>query len=99
MRWCIAFCAASSACFAVVKCFGGLISACCGDGPRGLCGTVVALEGNCRGNWISFLLSTGLDLGAAAVSGGDILPLLCDIRESVSRAVNIAYVGAVVEKW
>ena len=72
--------------------------ACFGDGPRGLCGTVVSLEGN-YGNWISFLLSTGLKFGAAAVSGGDILPLLCDIRESVLTAGNNEYVGAVIEKW
>ena len=98
MRWCIAFCAASSACFAVVKYIGGLISACCGEEPRGLCGTVVSLDGNC-GNWISVLLLIGLDFGAAAVSGGDILPLLCDIRESVLTAGNNEYVGAVVEKW
>ena len=71
--------------------------ACCCDGPRGLCGTVAVLDGN--SGWILFLLSTGLDLGAAAVSGGDILPLLCDIRESVLTAGNNAYVGAVIEKW
>jgi len=59
---------------------------------------VAALVGNC-GSWILILLSTGLDVGAAAVSGGDILSLLCDIRETVPRAVNIEYVGAVVEKW
>ena len=98
MRWCIAFCAASSASFSVVKCLGGFISAFCGDGPRGLCGILAALVGNC-GSWILILLSTGLDVGAAAVSGGDILSLLCDIRETVPCAVNIEYVGAVVEKW
>jgi len=96
MRWCIAFCAASSASFAVVKCLGGFILACCGAGPRGRCGTVAALVGNC-GSWILILLSTGLDDGAAAVSGGAILSLLCDIREAVSRAVKIEYVSAVVE--
>jgi hypothetical protein len=41
----------------------------------------------------------GHDFGAAAVSGGDILPLLCDIRESVLTAGNNEYVGAVIEKW
>ena len=81
-----------------MKCLGGFISACCGDGPCGLCGTVAALVGNC-GSWILILLSTGLDVCAAAVSGGAILSLLCDIRESVSRAVKIEYVGAVVEEW
>ena len=98
MRWCIAFCAASSASFAVVKCLAGFISACCGDGPHGLCGTVAALVGN-FGSWILNLLSTGLDDGAAAVSGGAILSLLCDTHEAVSHAVKIEYVGAVVEDW
>jgi len=74
------------------------MSAGCGDGPRGLCGAVVSLFGN-FGSWIWFLLSMRLGCGAAAGSGGGILSLLCDIRESVSRAVNIAYVSAVVEKW
>ena len=64
----------------------------------GLCGTVVALDRNCS-NWISVLLLTGLDFGAAAVSGGDILPLLCNIRKSVLTAGNNEYVGAVIEKW
>ena len=74
------------------------MSAGCGEGPRGLCGTVVSLVGN-FGSWVWFLLLMMLVWGAAAGSGGGIHSLLCDIRESVSRAVNVAYVGAVVEKW
>jgi len=74
------------------------MSAGCGNGPQGLCGTVVSLVGN-FGSWIWFLLLMRLGWGDAAGSGGVILSLLCDIRESVSRAVNVAYIGAVVEKW
>jgi hypothetical protein len=58
---------------------------------------VAVLDGN--SGWILFLLSTGLDLGAAAVSGGDILSLLCDICESAFLAGNIEYIGAVIERW
>ena len=74
------------------------MSACCGDGPQGLCGAVVSLVGN-FGSWICFLRFLRLVWGAAAGSGGGILSLLCDIREAVSRAVNVAYVGAVVKEW